>query len=319
MGKGTPYSHDLRARIIYFMNKYSCGPKVAGQAFDVHRRTIQNYITYMKLRGNTRSFAQTYGRKPRAKSYTSSDLRALILILSRIRGLTVWQMQNYLFVAVDKFFRRSTVIRMLRAILHSYKRCTVRAIEGDTIAIALHYIGLIGCDINTLYFGDETHISSKNGVQHYAWSWIGEQAIVDDLFVRHFRSSIIGIIGVNGLVSHCIKSGSINANSFRYFITFFAVGILPVGSTLCLDNASIHKNNITVSILGYAGIRVWWLPPYSPQCNPIEILWRSMKATMRGRRMAALTRANPTQSADIVLNRYYNTSLLHLYNQCGYY
>ncbi len=65
---------------------------------------------------------------------------------------------------------------------------------------------------------------------------------------------------------------------------FFEVDLLPQllpGSVLVLDNASIHKGGNIERLATGAGCRVLYLPPYSPDLNPIELIWSFVKRQVR--------------------------------------
>ena len=65
---------------------------------------------------------------------------------------------------------------------------------------------------------------------------------------------------------------------------FFRVDLLPrllPGSVLVLDNASIHKGGNIERLVQGAGCRVLYLPSYSPDMNPIELIWSFVKRLVR--------------------------------------
>ena len=65
---------------------------------------------------------------------------------------------------------------------------------------------------------------------------------------------------------------------------FFAVDLLPrllPGSVLVLDNASIHKGEHLTALVEEAGCRLLYLPGYSPDFNPIELVWAFVKGLVR--------------------------------------
>jgi transposase len=66
---------------------------------------------------------------------------------------------------------------------------------------------------------------------------------------------------------------------------FFADDLLPrllPGSVLVLDNARIHKGGKIEALAEAAGCRVLYLPAYSPDYNPIELVWAFVKGLVRG-------------------------------------
>ncbi len=59
------------------------------------------------------------------------------------------------------------------------------------------------------------------------------------------------------------------------------IPVLKPGQTVVLDNASFHKNPAIRDLIEKAGSNLIYLPPYSPDLNPIEHHWHSVKNTLR--------------------------------------
>ncbi|MCR4624016.1 MAG: transposase [Alphaproteobacteria bacterium] len=68
-----------------------------------------------------------------------------------------------------------------------------------------------------------------------------------------------------------------DAKLFNFWLKKMLVPCLKPGQTVIMDNASIHKTNTTRSIIEQAGCKLLFLPPYSPDLNPIEHLWANIK------------------------------------------
>lgn len=76
---------------------------------------------------------------------------------------------------------------------------------------------------------------------------------------------------------------------FRAFVNHQLVPSLREGDIVVMDNLSAHKDAQAVADIRKAGAEVLFLPPYSPEFNPIEKAWSKMKELMR--RLDTLTRA----------------------------
>jgi len=68
---------------------------------------------------------------------------------------------------------------------------------------------------------------------------------------------------------------------FRAYVEHVLIPTLRVGDIVVLDNLSAHKDKIALQLIEEVGAEVWFLPPYSPDFNPIEEMWSKVKAFLR--------------------------------------
>ena len=78
----------------------------------------------------------------------------------------------------------------------------------------------------------------------------------------------------------CYK-GTCNAQLFNTWIAKCLVPELKQGQVVVLDNASFHKSENTKKLIENAGCKINFLPPYSPDLNPIETFWANLKAKIK--------------------------------------
>jgi transposase len=227
-------------------------------------------------------------------------------------------MRVFLFLSSGKVFSATTIRRMLARLRYVYRVSAVQCAEADHRLILLHKLGLLGTDLHRIYFLDECHISTRTAISRYGWRPQGGSNPLRAPLRRNDRASVIAVLGLNGVVSHDIKPGSINGDEFRDFIAFKALVRMPRGSILVMDNCRIHYNRAALALLNIAEITVWWLPPYSPAWNPIEIIWGALKTKMRSSSMRDLTQLWPTAAAHICIQAFYEKNMKGIYNRCGY-
>jgi len=68
---------------------------------------------------------------------------------------------------------------------------------------------------------------------------------------------------------------------FEYWFRTMLLPSLEAGSVIVMDNARFHRKNTLHDLAGEAGCRILFLPPYSPDLNPIEHFWACLKAHLR--------------------------------------
>ncbi len=72
-------------------------------------------------------------------------------------------------------------------------------------------------------------------------------------------------------------SGTMNRDLFVSWLQNMLVPSLQKGQVVIMDNASIHKSGLVKKMIEKAGCTLMYLPPYSPDFNPIENYWAVMK------------------------------------------
>ena len=129
--------------------------------------------------------------------------------------------------------------------------------------------------IDICYF-DESGFSIASNIPYF-WSPIGKTAIIKTIAAK--RINLLGLLSKQGKLYTSIVDGKVNSDTvIKVFDEF--VETLSKPTIVVLDNASFHKSKkFKANIARWAnrGLTLFYLPPYSPQLNIIETLWRFMK------------------------------------------
>ena len=111
----------------------------------------------------------------------------------------------------------------------------------------------------------------------------------------HWRVlTTVAAITTAGVVAAATVDGAADGDVFRAFVNRCLVPALRPGQVVLMDNLSSHKVAGVREAIEAAGCRVVYLPPYSPDLNPIEMAFAKLKAHLRkaaARTVAALRRA----------------------------
>lgn len=98
---------------------------------------------------------------------------------------------------------------------------------------------------------------------------------------RFGRESFIAGLLKGKLLSPMCFQGTCNTGLFNEWLKKMLIPNLTAGQVIILDNASFHKSEESRKLLEKAGCKLMFLPPYSPDLNPIEKCWANVKAKTR--------------------------------------
>ena len=99
----------------------------------------------------------------------------------------------------------------------------------------------------------------------------------------HWRTlTFLGALRHDRLVAPCVFDGPINGLCFRAWVEQQLAPVLRKGDIVIMDNLGSHKSAEVRRAIRGVGARLWFLPAYSPDLNPIEKMWSKIKALLRG-------------------------------------
>jgi transposase len=101
-------------------------------------------------------------------------------------------------------------------------------------------------------------------------------------------TTMISAIRLEGVATAMVTEGATNTLVFHGFVEQFLAPELRPGDIVVMDNLSSHKASCVIEAIEAAGAEVWFLPPYSPDFNPIELMWSKVKGRLRS--LAARTK-----------------------------
>jgi len=180
-------------------------------------------------------------------------------------------------------FSKSTLRRCLKEMKYSYKRLRfIPAKKPDEKlyktkkSLIQKYDLLAQRGVIDLYFFDESGFSINSNIP-YAWSPIKKTMVIKSFHAKRFN--VLGFINKQGDLHSYISDKSVKSDKvIEVFDAFSKQLIKP--TVVVLDNASIHTSQLfkdNIAKWSNRGLTLLYLPPYSPELNIIEILWRFIK------------------------------------------
>ena len=117
--------------------------------------------------------------------------------------------------------------------------------------------------------------------RRYGYAPRGERCYAACDWQAKGRTNVIGALLGTTLLTVGLFHGTINATTFHAWVEQSLVPDLPPASVVVMDNATFHKRADIRHCLEDAGHTLLFLPPYSPDLNPIEHKWAQTKAHRR--------------------------------------
>lgn len=164
-------------------------------------------------------------------------------------------------------------------------------------------------------FVDETAVNTAM-TRRYGRAPRGERA--HDSAPRNYgtHTSIIGAMGLRGLVAALAVEGAVDAQVFNAYAEQVLGPRLRRGDVVVLDNLTAHRASRIKEVAEARGAQVLWLAPYSPDFNPIEQCWSKIKTYLRGAK--ARTREQLEEALTAALGLVTKSDIRGWFKHCGY-
>jgi transposase len=173
----------------------------------------------------------------------------------------------------------------------------------------------VGLDPEKLVFIDETW--AKTNMTRLRGRALRGERVVDAVPHGHWQTStLIAALDAAGVRCSMVLDGAVNRVAFEAFVEHVLTPTLRPGDLVVMDNLSSHKGPRVAELIDAAGAELVYLPPYSPDLNPIEPAFSKIKQILRSlsnRTMHALW-----GSIQSVLDRITPNDAAGFFRHCGY-
>ena len=210
------------------------------------------------------------------------------------------RIKSFKFNGEDKvlFWCCFDIRRVMGAMLRTYQitmgrayyKCTLRFSSTSNVTdtdLRDYYLhNLSAFQSWQLVYVDESGCDKRIGFRRTGWSPLGVAPIQVARFHRDQRWQILPAYGQDGILLSRVYQGSTDSIIFEDFIEQLLAhcGRWPEPkSVLVMDNASFHRSERVAQLCREAGVKLVYLPPYSPDLNPIEEYFSVLKAFIRKR------------------------------------
>ena len=128
--------------------------------------------------------------------------------------------------------------------------------------------------------------------------------------------SLVSAIGSDGVKPSMSVEGAVDGKAFETYIKHFLVPTLERGQIVVMDNLSVHKSKRVEQLIEAAGSALLFLPPYSPDFNPIEEAFSKIKSILR--KASSRTKEALLEATGRALDAITPEDISGFYSDCGY-
>ena len=274
---GAPYSLDLRERVVAAVGS-GMSRRAAAKHYQVGVATAIRWTARAKRTGSPAALPMG-GKKPFRLAAQGDWIRARLAAKPDITGRELLAELRERKVEVSYY----GVWHFLDRAGLSYKK-TLHASEQDRHDVARRreqWQRLQGkVDAKRLIFIDETW-AKTNMTRLHGRCPLG-QRLVAKVAHGHWKTlTFVAGLRCDGIVAPCVFDQPINAVSFLAWVIQFLVPTLRRGDVVVMDNLASHKGAAVRRAIRAAGALLIFLPPYSPDLNPIEQAFSKLKTLLR--------------------------------------
>ncbi|HZM08091.1 MAG TPA: IS630 family transposase [Methylocella sp.] len=308
-------SDDLRKRVVEAVVSGGLSRNSAAKRFEVGIASAVRWVKQFEATGEL-------SPRPLGGDRRSGRIEAhhdyLMGLIRRTPDITLLEIQERLIRNCGEHFSRSVLWRFFDRHGVTFKK-TAHATEQqrpDVLKKRLEWFeGQLDLDPDKLVFIDETG-ASTNLARKGGRCQRGRRLRIGVPHGHYKTVTLVAGIRLRGLVAAKTYDRPINAALFEEWVENCLIPTLSKGDVVVMDNLPAHKGPRVEEMIKAAGAELRYLPPYSPDMNPIEKAFSKLKAHLRKiaeRTVAALMRALET-CADI----FKPAECANYFAACGY-
>lgn len=174
---------------------------------------------------------------------------------------------------------------------------------------------MTGQPLGDLVFLDETGANTKM-IRRYGWGPKSNR-VIDDVPHGHWMTTtFVAALRSHGFTAPLVVDGPMNGDIFLAYVQQQLVPTLKSSDIVIMDNLSSHKRVGVREAIESTGATLMYLPPYSPDLNPIELAFSKLKTLLR--KAAARTSEDLSDIIAKVIDEFSPQECINYFKHCGY-
>ena len=311
-----PYSEDLRAKLLAAWDRRELMQEELARQFGVSLSYLRSVIRRRDLTGSSKPKPHAGGVSP---TLSPEHLAWLDEEIARTPDATHTELAERLVERGAPKVSRQAIGRAVAKLGLTRKKKTKPAEEQKRPDVqqkrAAHVASAPSLDVANVHALDESGVRVGETRSH-GLSKPG-QRIEEAVRHRHWEVvTMLGTLSLSGISTMVTIEGAIDGDMFLAYVEQMLVPVLVAGAIVIMDNLRVHKRAAAIAAIERAGARVLFLPPYSPDFNPIEHAWSKIKAIVRGKK--AKTRAELDAAIAAAIAAITASDARGWFEHCGY-
>ena len=291
----SAYSEDIRWRMVWQREVQGLTLERVACNLSVDVSTVHRIVKKFEETGSVSKKKYSIVNRQQLQKLTKPvQLTVLHLVLQR-PSIYLWELQQELYSMFGLEVSVASLCNFLKKSNFSRKKMQLVALQMDQGLRTQFVTDVLLYNADTLIFIDETGCDRRNTIRKHGYGVRGKPVRCPKLLVRGERISVIVAMTVNGILDLQIVRGSVNGDIFMDFIQRVLLpNLMPFNGTnpnsvVLLDNCSVHHVEGVVDTIQEMGTIVHFLPPYSPDLTPIELLFSKVKGLIQAMEMEMIS------------------------------
>lgn len=316
-----PYAIDLRWRIIWLYISHKLAPSDIAHIMCISERTVWRYIALFEQTGDVKP--ATYHHGPPKLLGDFEQLTILRLII-QYPGIYLNELQEKVMECFGVRVSVSTICRTLRFMGCSRQVIRHVAMQRSDSLRAKFMAKICMYDPSMFVWTDESGCDRRNSARKFGYSLRGIPPVDHRILVRGVRYSAIPVVSLAGVHDVYLLEGTVNGERFAKFMRECLLQVLkPFNgsnprSIVVMDNASIHHVQDVIDLIELAQAKVIFLPPYSPDLNPVETVFCKVKSIMKANDALFQVCSSPRTLLTMAFGMVTINDCISFISHCGY-